>query len=335
MQRLIGLPSLAAWVVAVCILATVLTISVTAGPLRTRTRWLLALVAAVAPVFCPDRGVPSTFVTGFAIVLATRLADREAFLARRTPSALEFVLWHTTPVVRSLPHSKPERRENRKEVLPLLARAAAKRLLWEAIAWGSGWIAPGTVPWPVASTLLALYFVLNLTALADVALAVCRSFGANTDEIFDWPLLSTSARDFWSRRWNRFINRFALKHIAIPLRGRLPENGILLMVFAASGVFHEYFAAGVSGARTVPGAMLSFFGIQTVAVFVSARVPLPVAFPRAGRIALTAAWMALTCPLFFLPLEPALRQLDFDPRWFPWAGPGPWDAFEFTLSDWL
>lgn len=335
MQQLTGLSNTGAWVVAVFILATVLTTSVTAGSLNLRQRWLLALLAASAPVFCPSRGVASTFVTGMAIVIAARLADRKAFLARRRPSLGEFVLWHCVPVVRGIPGTADGRRKNRRAVLPLLARAGGKRLLWELIAWLSSAVPPESVPWPFKSALLAVYFVLNLTAMADLVLASCRAMGADTEELFAWPLLSTSVRDFWSRRWNKFINRFALKHIAIPLRGRADPIVVFVLVFTASGVFHEYFAAGVSGIQTVPGAMLLFFGIQIVAVFLGSRIPLPAAVPRSVRTGMTAVWMALTAPLFFLPLEPALLQLDYDVRWLPWFGPGPWDPFEATLRQWL
>jgi len=280
-----------------------------------RRRWLLALIALSAPLFCPTRGVPSTIVTGLGVVVATRLPDLGT--RPRDESGLSRLLWFYTPIVRSLPTDPARRSANRRGALPLLGRALVKRLCWEPLGFGLTYFEPDRVPAALKTVLLVVYFVLNLTALADLALALARLLGADTDELFDWPLLSTSPREFWSRRWNRYISRFALRHVARPLGARFPRPVVTLVVFAASALFHEYFAYGASGAATRPGAMTAFFLVQGLAVLLGERFPAPRGTPRWLSHAGTVVWMLLIAPWFFVSLRPALTDFGFPPIWLP------------------
>jgi hypothetical protein len=276
-------------------------------------RWRLALIALSAPLFCPTRGVPSTVLTGLAVVLATRLPD----LPKRPndESALSRVLWLLTPIVRSVPADASKRRANRSGALRFLWRALAKRLCWEPFGFVMTLLDPEQTPAVVRTALLVLYFVLNLTALADLALGLARLIGADTEEVFDWPLLATSPREFWSRRWNRYVSRFALRHVALPLQPRLPRPLLTLSVFFVSALFHEYFAWGAAGAATQPGTMTAFFLAQGAAVVVGERWPLPRGTPRiAGHLG-TVAWMLLTAPWFFASLRPALLDFGVPAAW--------------------
>ena|GEM_PF-1000957 len=275
--------------------------------------WRLALIALAAPLFCPTRGVPSTVVTGLAVVLATRLPD----LSRRpsTESTLSRVLWLLTPIVRSLPDDASRRQANRNGALRFVGRALAKRLCWEPFGYVMTLQDPQQTPAVARTALLILYFVLNLTALADLALALARLIGADTEEVFDWPLLATSPREFWSRRWNRYVSRFALRHVARPLQSRLPRPLVTISVFFVSALFHEYFAWGAAGAATQPGTMTAFFLAQGLAVVLGERLPLPRGTPRIVGHLGTVAWMVLTAPWFFASLRPALLDFGVPTAW--------------------
>jgi hypothetical protein len=279
----------------------------------TRRRWRLALIALAAPLFCPTRGVPSTVVTGLAVVMATRLPD----LQRRpsNESVLSRVLWLMTPIVRSLPDDPAKRQANRRGALRFLWRGVAKRLCWEPFGFVMTVLEPARTPELARTALLMLYFVLNLTALADLALALARLLGADTEELFDWPLLATSPREFWSRRWNRYISRFALRHVALPLQRRLPRPLVTLSVFFASALFHEYFAWGAAGSMTKPGTMTAFFLAQGLAVVLGERLPPPRKTPSIVLHLGTVAWMLLTAPWFFASLRPALLDFGFPVAW--------------------
>lgn len=208
-------------------------------------------------------------------------------------------------------------RVNRR-ALRFLFLAGAKRLVWELIALALPLAEPESTPWPLRCAVLIVYFVLNLTAAADLTSALCLWLGSDVDELFDAPLLSTSPRDFWSRRWNKFINKFALKHVALPLRKSTPPQVVILAVFATSGLFHEYFVWGVAGDKARFGYMTSFFLVQGVLVWLGTRFPWP-QLPRPLGIAFTFGTMMLTAPLFFWAVEPALRAFGFPNTWLPFG----------------
>jgi len=276
-------------------------------------RWRLAIIALLAPLFCPTRGVPSTVVTGLAVVIASRLPDLPA--RPRSESLLSRWSWLLTPMVSRVPADPTRRAQNRRQAPRLLFRAALKRLAWEPFGYGMAFFDPHETHWSVKTTLLMLYFVLNLTALADVALAIARFSGADTEELFDWPLLSASPREFWSRRWNRYIARFALRHVARPLGARFPRSIVMMAVFVASAAFHEYFAWGAAGAETRPGTMTAFFLAQGLVVVLGERFPLPRGTPHWMTHLGTVVWMIATAPWFFASLRPALTQFGFPPEW--------------------
>jgi D-alanyl-lipoteichoic acid acyltransferase DltB (MBOAT superfamily) len=193
---------------------------------------------------------------------------------------------------------------------------AAKRLCWEPFAFAMIYFDGQTVPWAIRSAFLMLYFVLNLTAASDFLTGFCLLLGTDVDEIFDAPLLSRSPRDFWSRRWNKFINRFALKHVAMPIGRHWSAGGVILAVFSTSGLFHEYFAWGVGGAEAVYGSMMVFFVLQGIVVLLATRLRVRSLPHPLGTVA-TFAWMTLTAPLFFLAVRPALLAFGYPTSWLP------------------
>lgn len=297
------------------------------GPLR----WLLAALVLCAPATFPQAGTYSpatwgaadTVLTTMAIVSAARLPAVDRLLSDAGRPRSQIFFWMTVPVARFWPDTPAARMKNRRRAPRFLLSALAKRLAWEPIAYLEVCFDGEAVPWPLRSAALILYFVLNVTAAADALMALCLLLGADIDELFDAPLLSYSPRDFWSRRWNKFINRFALKHVALPLGKRWGTWAVMLGVFATSGVFHEYFAWGVGGAFARHGYMSVFFLIQGLLVWAGTRVNLP-EVPHFVGTGLTFAWMVATAPLFFAAIEPALSAFGFPSTWFPFREMVSW-----------
>lgn len=285
-------------------------------------RWLVASFVLSSPLLLPkqgsyalfEMGMLNTIVTSLAIVSAARLPDwdhaaRRAHVTRRTLFA-----WLSLPTV-SLNSSCVARDQRFIVGIRHLLKALVKRLSWEALAFIFAQL--DALPWLLKSALLMLYFVLNLTAFHDLVVGLCHMSGLGVDELFDRPLLSRSPRDFWSRRWNKFISRFALKHVALKVRHRVPPFGVLVLVFGCSGLFHEYFAWGVGGLSRAPGAMSLFFSIQALAVWVGILRPWPVSTWITQP--LTFLWMAVTAPLFFLEVSPAILAFGYPKEWLPFS----------------
>lgn len=304
-----------AWLV---ILVTNLFLTWRARPLG-KARWLVAGCALSAPAFFPDRtqyvcpslAVLDTFITALAIVAGVRLADYDRAVARPGVDRWRLFAWLSLPVVGLGPAQAHGGRRWSKGASYLL-RAVAKRLSWDLLAFLS---AQGPLPWAFKSALLIFYFVLNLTAFHDLVLGLCVLGGLRGDELFDAPLLSRSPRDFWSRRWNKFISRFALKYVALKWGSRASVGTTLVLVFACSGLFHEYLAWGVGGFSQAPGAMMAFFLVQAGAVWAGTW------FPWTGTAWITQPlcflWMVATAPLFFIEITPALLAFGFPRAWLP------------------
>ncbi len=292
-----------------------------------RLRWFGFVYIASAPACFPahgsysvqELGVFNTLLTSAAIVGAARLPDWDQAVSRSKVTRATLFAWMSLPVV-SLTPCRLTAKERYLAGILALFRALAKRLAWMLCAWSASSL--DQIPWLLKSALLILYFVLNLTAFHDLVVGLVHFAGLGVDELFDAPLLSSSPRDFWSRRWNKFINRFALKNVALKVRHRLSPFGTIFLVFFVSGLFHEYFSWGVDGFSRAPGSMTLFFSLQALAIWFGSRWPLRA--PRYVTQPLTFCWMALTAPLFFIEVAPALLDFTYPEEWFPFAAKDFW-----------
>jgi len=287
-----------------------------------KERWGVFVAIAALPLLAPARGIASTLLTGFCVVFATRLPDLERERPRKTRS--ELWLWLLVPMFRAWSSTAGGRARNR-AAAKTHARAALKYAVLYALVvaalYGFG---PGrSVPNLIRSSTLILFFVGLIVGLAEGLTALTALLGANVDVLFDAPLDSRSLREFWGRRWNRFIARFALRHIATsrPSRDtrRLFSSSAsrTLLVFFWSALFHEYFAWGVAGNVDALGTMFSFFVLQGLLMTL---LPLwPATWPLPSRVgqALTFGWMAATAPLFFESTSAPLVALGYPESWLP------------------
>jgi len=305
------------------IVATNLLVATVARPLG-RLRWLLFLFVATAPFACPSQadlphpilGALTLVVTTLSIVTAARLPELDHVLNTKRRTHFELFVWMSLPMARFALSPKQQGQARWRRVLRYVLRAGAKQLAWLPFAYLLSSVSGIDVHWILRSSVLMLYFVLNMTAMADLGMALSLVLGSDAEELFDTPLLSYSPRDFWGRRWNKYINRFALKHVALKLGRKRSPLLIMLAVFFTSGLFHEYFAYGVGGSDTKLGWMFLFFAVQGLVVWLGTRLA-PPKLPHAVGTALTFLWMAITAPLFFLPVEPALRAFAYPPSWYP------------------
>lgn len=154
-----------------------------------------------------------------------------------------------------------------------------------------------------------LYLVFS--GLTDLLAGLGMQGGIWLFESFAAPALARSPRDFWAKRWNLFIHRFALRNIFVPLGGRRRPLRAMALVFVASGVVHEFVVFATGGVVSpYVGAMLLFFGLQGLAVglqVIAERKRWVPRMPRLLAVGLHQVWMTCTAPLFFAPLEYILR----------------------------
>jgi len=282
--------------------------------------WAASLFVLLVPLAFPGNSnslatVARTFITTQLVVTAVRLADLRRVQRGFHPSPLELFLWMSLPMARFFPKELSQRNRNRRRAIQRIAHMGFLLLVWQAVSSLLAIYPALLVYWPLRSALLILFFVVHICAAAGAATSLCLALGLNVDELFDSPFLSSSPRDFWGRRWNKFINRFALKHVAMPLQRRNSSALVLVGVFLASGLFHEYFAWGISGTQTRPGAMMLFFFVQGTMIWGGTKISLKL--PRWLGTLLTFCWMALTAPLFFWALLPGVLAFGYPEAWLP------------------
>jgi len=221
----------------------------------------------------------------------------------KTPS--RFLYWFFLPPD-SRPAGSPEdATQNRRTGLHRIVRSLPKfggagaLLLAEAT---TGLAAFGL--W--ASTLWSMCLLyLVFSGLADVVSGVSMQSGHWLAESFDAPMLARSPRDFWGRRWNMVVHRFAQRCLFLRVGGRRHPLRAIAIIFAASGVMHEYLIVAVRG--TVPehfGWMAAFFCLHGMAVIgevVTERTFKWPQLPRPLAVTLHFVWMTATAPLFLAP----------------------------------
>jgi hypothetical protein len=124
------------------------------------------------------------------------------------------------------------------------------------------------------------------------------------------PLLSSSPRDFWSRRWNLLFKHTAHTVLFGPLRSRgMPAVVGAIIVFIVSSILHEYMVFISRPDRPdLLGSMTLFFLAHSLATVLEAVVMKPLLHStppslqkRHFGVVLMWIWMILTSPLFFLP----------------------------------
>ncbi|KAI8138347.1 hypothetical protein BJV82DRAFT_673696 [Fennellomyces sp. T-0311] len=147
-------------------------------------------------------------------------------------------------------------------------------------------------------------------------------------DLFNSPILSSSPRDFWSRRWNKAV-RNLLHHIIFMRDSRfdgtkakdakrhekaVPSKNILgLLVFVVSGVFHELLILSMFRKMTLEN--LTFFTLQGIAVYVQLTVRKSAGWTKEDSQGLMRV-LCIGCHLMFLAvtgrffLAPYLRYYD-------------------------
>jgi hypothetical protein len=307
-----------------------------ATPDRRAITAALALTLAAAPFLLdPGAYLPRAVLTGFAISIAMKV--RLVWVGRDADPGMlatlpRFVAWLAIPPATAWPRDPARARQIRRGAGPRLGRALLRLPVLLAVGWAKTWwlISPAaeglTAPGLAATLALVLalalravvemlQFYLLLTALSDGLIGLGNLAGIATEEPFVHPARARGPHEFWSLRWNRVVHRFARCEVFLPLVRRRGPVVAVLASFAASGVMHEYLvlaAVGLSAYR--PGFMLLFFALQALAVLAERAL-----VDRRGRRRwpplLHLGWLALTTPLFFLPLRPQITAFDSVCAW--------------------
>lgn len=256
-------------------------------PRSTAVIWLVALAHCVLPLSVVSSSQPlNIFFTAAPIYLAsfTGHCDRQTLA-----SPWRWVYALATDLV------DPEQGGHvRLHGLAKMCRGVFKlSLLYTVLepTWGALGMSPSVEtlalpwyhPWTLVYNLLLGITAYCLLGTVDVFLGLEQAVaGVRFMDLFEAPILASSPRDFWSRRWNRVVRRQFHGQVFMPKENMdkkdLPSrggfwgsrNGRGLIVFMLSGVLHELILW--SNSREVTLENFAFFTLHGVAVMVEANV---------------------------------------------------------------
>ncbi len=120
---------------------------------------------------------------------------------------------------------------------------------------------------------LQLYF--DFSGYSDMAIGLGKMFGFELRENFNYPLISSSATEFW-RRWHISLGSFFRDYVYIPLGGnRHDQQRNILVVWFLTGMWH-----GASWNFILWGLYYAFLLMWEKSYFLKARerMPKPVSF---------------------------------------------------------
>ena len=257
----------------------------------------ILLLPLIVPAECPIRRAAVVLVCVFT---AMKLYDahRAAQLAR-PPSwstYLAFLVHPFTLAQRKLAEEvQPSVRQN----LVCFLRGIAVSIIGLAAGLRIWRIDFAGIPFAVEHVVKTIAFMALIYGVTDVVTAVWRLPGWRARPQLHNFFLARTPADFW-RRYSRVIGQFLYEDVFKWVGGRRAPVRATLIVFAISGLIHEY-AFGIVTQR-LQGYQMAFFMVQGVAVVATQRVK-----PKGSRTVLwivgTIAFNLVTSMLFFASLN--------------------------------
>ena len=108
--------------------------------------------------------------------------------------------------------------------------------------------------------LLGIVYYMSFMCGTNLVLNVYRLIGYEVAEFFGAPAFAQSPGEFW-RRWNKPMHEWLMDNVYHQLTGHKRLYTGIPLVFAVSGLCHEYTISLASG--TINGFMMTFFLIQS------------------------------------------------------------------------
>jgi hypothetical protein len=189
------------------------------------------------------------------------------------------------------------------------ARSGAAELMVDGLvrmALGAALIALGRFVWSTTESRVAaaalilpgISLVLHF-GLFNLATGGWRSAGVPADALFKAPLLATTLREFWGKRWNLAFSEMTALGIYRPVSSVAGRRVGMVAAFVASGIVHELAIS--LPVRAGFGLPLLYFGLHAVAMLAEGALgPTLERHPWLGR-AWTVAWLVLPLPILFHP----------------------------------
>ncbi len=267
------------------------------APWRQVASWVTLLAALLLPFYLPAGPLPRALMGALALLAVVKVLRVRQHPSRWSP---RLRLWHALA---------PFDVERTHRVPPALDRALLAWTVIHAVIALGALVALSTFPRTLSFPLQLLRLLLGgavvyagMEALTEALRLLHRLAGIDVPALQDRPLLSTSIREFWGRRWNRPVSGWLAEFVFAPVTARSGTTEGLVATFVASGILHAWvFVAAVGWIAAMLAGL--FFLFQGVFVLMESLVGI-----RRASLPLQRLWtlglLALTSPLF---VDPVLR----------------------------
>lgn len=269
--------------------------------LRQAILWILVFAIAATPFIIPPNVIEARIGVSICnVALILKLVDLHGDANRRAlPSWQEFRAYMRNFLLlvrrREGLEQQPSARENLRNLflnfaLSLLAAAVLAMLF--LIDWSG---LPFLLEHAAKMTVLFLLWFRTM----DICTALTRLSGQYAITPCEQPTAARSPADFW-RRYNRVIGLALYENVFKPVGGRRHPVRATLVVFAVSGLIHEYIFLHVVG--RAQGYQMLFFMLQGLGVACTLRLgPTGVAAIAWG--AATYAFNIITSVIFVASVQ--------------------------------
>lgn len=169
-------------------------------------------------------------------------------------------------------------------------------------------------------------FICAGTFINEIQIALVRLLTRQKYTVLDfndYPFLSTSVREFWSRRYNLLVSTLLKESIFDPLRRSFGFSSSVAAFssFLMSGLLHGHVALAGFGVSSPFPAFL-FFLLQGIACCIEVKCPFSP--PKFVQWILTQSFLLVTSPLYlglFTRVGPKFFELNrpmfYDESWMP------------------
>jgi len=128
--------------------------------------------------------------------------------------------------------------------------------------------AASNLPFLLRGAISGVQLSLCFQSLTDLLLALLGYIFPDIflEDVFKYPILSGSPREFWSKRWNLVIQKYICILLYIPLGGKHNKPIALVVIYFTVGIMHEFPMIFLPSAKF--GYWLLIFVVHIIAMMV-------------------------------------------------------------------
>lgn len=226
------------------------------------------------------------------------------------------ILWFLFPIVSS------DSIENQWTIFADIVSATLKLIVNH---WLYAWLLGCTPNISYGRIALSYFALLTTSYIIDMETALMRFITRDKytlQSYANFPLFSQSLRDFWGRRFNRFVGIIFKESLFHPLHSYMSSREIkALITFIISGLLHVHIVFAVFNDNSSALSTFMFFFINGIACCVEAYIGIQLAQPFASLM--THIFLLLTVPMCIGPFIQdsafltASRPLFYGSAWIP------------------